>query len=293
MNPISLSQIENRTIRMAICYDFDKTLSPDDMQSFTLIPSFGVDKGTFWKECNDLARENLMDNNLSWMYQLVKYSQFKGQSLRRDYFRKIGADVPLFPGLDGWFDRLTEYAAARGLILEHYVISSGLKEIIEGSAIAPKLRRIYASTFLYSPDGVAIWPAQAVNYTNKTQFIYRIAKGILEEWDGTVNDSMPEDRLAVPYENIVYIGDSETDVPCMKLVGSRGGWPLGVYDPQSGTDERVKQLFAGGRIRYYAPADYTDGSPLSRYLESIIDETAAREKIRTAQKILKEQAQTE
>ena len=158
--------------RMAICYDFDKTLSPDDMQTFTLIPSFGIDKDKFWAETDAFARENSMESNLSWMFMLVRYSRFLGKSLKREYFRAIGAQVELYRGVTDWFTRTTAYAAQRGIELEHYIISSGLKEIIEGSAIAKNFKRIYASSYLYTTDGVAEWPAQAINYTNKTQFIF-------------------------------------------------------------------------------------------------------------------------
>lgn len=107
------ANIRSRTPRMAICYDFDKTLSPDDMQTFTLIPSFGIDKGAFWDESNALAKTNLMDNNLAWMYELIKYSKFKGKSLKKEYFKAIGADVKLYNGVDTWFNRTTEYAAKK------------------------------------------------------------------------------------------------------------------------------------------------------------------------------------
>ena len=207
--------------RMAICYDFDKTLSPDDMQTFTLIPSFGIDKDEFWKAANKLAKENLMDTNLAWMHELIRYSEFKGKSLKREYFKEIGADVKLNKGVTEWFGNINAYAESKGIELEHYIISSGLKEIIEGSAIAGEFKRIYASSYLYSADGIAKWPAQAINYTNKTQYIFRIAKGCLEEYDESVNDIMPDEQLRIPYENIDYIGDSATDIPCMRLVKGR------------------------------------------------------------------------
>lgn len=154
------SEIRAQKPKMAICYDFDKTLSPDDMQTFTLIPSFGIDKDEFWGESNQLAKTNLMDNNLAWMFELIKYSKFKGKSLKREYFKATGADIKLFKGVDTWFKRTTEYAAKNGIELEHYIISSGLKEIIEGSKIASEFKRIYASSYLYNTDGIAEWPAQ-------------------------------------------------------------------------------------------------------------------------------------
>ena len=192
-------EIRAKKPKMAICYDFDKTLSPDDMQTFTLIPSFGIDKSEFWQSSNKLAKDNLMDTNLAWMHELIRYSEFKRKSLKREYFRETGADVKLYKGVKTWFKRMNEYAEKKGIELEHYIISSGLKEIIEGSEIAQYFKRIYASTYLYSADGVAKWPAQAINYTNKTQFIFRIAKGFLEEYDERVNDSMPDELLRIPY----------------------------------------------------------------------------------------------
>ena len=282
--------IRSRIPRMAVCYDFDKTLSPDDMQTFTLIPSFGIDKGEFWQESNALAEENLMDKNLAWMYELIKYSRFKGKSLKRGYFREIGADVKLYKGVETWFKNTREYAQKRGIELEHYIISSGLKEIIEGSKIASEFERIYASSYLYDADGVATWPAQAINYTNKTQFIFRIAKGFMEEYDDRVNSSVPSDSLRIPYENIVYIGDSITDIPCMRLVKSRGGFSVGVYDPEKNDRSRVYQLYNDGRLNFYAPADYSPRSTLMQYMKQIIQEVAARESMRTEQMILQQPA---
>lgn len=272
--------------KMAICYDFDKTLSPDDMQAFTLIPSFEIDKAVFWKESNDLAQNNLMDKNLAWMYELIRYSGFKEKSLRREYFKEIGSKVPLYKGVEAWFERINTYANRKNIDVEHYIISSGLKEIIVGSIIADKFKRIYASSYLYSTDGVAIWPAQAVNYTNKTQFIFRIAKGFFEEWDERVNDSVSDNQLYIPYENIVYIGDSATDIPCMRLVKSKGGYSIGVFDPEKDQRKNVYQLFNDGRINYYAPADYSAKSRLSTYVKQIIDEIASHEKIKQEQRVL-------
>ena len=277
--------------KMAICYDFDRTLSPDDMQTFTLIPSFGVDKQEFWHESDMLAVENLMDNNLAWMYELIKYSKFKGKSLRKEYFNEIGNDVKLYPGVDSWFENVNAYAAERGIEVEHYIISSGLKEIIEGSRIGPYITRVYASSYLYSADGIAEWPAQVVNYTTKTQFIFRIAKGYLEEYDARVNDSMPHSDRNVDYENIVYIGDSATDIPCMTLVKQKGGYSIGVYDPVSNNKSKVYKLFSDGRLNFYAPADYTKDSPIFSYMKNVIDEIAAKEKQKAEQQVLGESAE--
>lgn len=284
------AEIRTQKPKMAICYDFDKTLSPDDMQTFTLIPSFGIDKSDFWESSNKLAKDNLMDTNLAWMHELIRYSEFKSKSLKREYFKETGADVKLYKGVKTWFKRINNYAEKKGLELEHYIISSGLKEIIEGSEIAPYFKRIYASTYLYSADGIAKWPAQAINYTNKTQFIFRIAKGFLEEYDERVNDTMSDEKLRIPYENIVYIGDSATDIPCMRLVKSKGGYSIGVYDPLKDNRTKVYQLFNDDRLSFYAPADYSANSEISKFMKQIIDEIAAKEIIKTECRILKQPA---
>lgn len=270
--------------KIAICYDFDKTLSPDDMQTFTLIPSFGMKSEDFWKESDQLAQANLMEKNLAWMFKLIEHSKAKGRSINKEYFHQIGAEVELYKGVDSWFDRMNTYADSRGIQLEHYIISSGLKEIIEGSAIAHHFKRIYASSYLYSEEGDAIWPAQAISYTNKTQFIFRIAKGVFEEHDERVNDSMKQKYI--PYENLVYIGDSATDIPCMRLVKSKGGFSIGVFDPEKNVRKKVYQLYGDGRINLYAPADYSEGSDISRLMMRIIDEIAAREAIKAEQQLL-------
>lgn len=286
-----MEQITKQRPKIAICYDFDKTLSPDDMQTFTLIPSFGMKSEEFWKESDQLARDNLMDKNLAWMYKLIKYSKAKGLSIRKEYFREIGAEVALYQGVDTWFERMNAYAESRGIELEHYIISSGLKEIIEGSSVAKYFKRIYASSYMYSPEGDAEWPAQAVNYTNKTQYIFRIAKGFLEEHDERVNDSVKEKTLYIPYENFVYIGDSATDIPCMRLVKSKGGYSIGVFDPVKNARNKVYQLYSDGRINLYAPADYSEGSDICRLMEKIIDEIATREAIKAEQETLNKNAE--
>lgn len=266
----------DRVKRMAICYDFDKTLSPNDMQNFKLVPSFGVDVKKFWDDVVLRAEQNRMDTNLAWMYELLRYSKFMNKPISKDYLRECGKSVILYPGLSEWFVRLKNFAAERGIELEHYIISSGLRETIEGTSIAGAFKRIYASSYMYSVDGIAEWPAQAVNYTTKTQYIFRIAKGIMEEYDDSVNQSMADKDLRIPYENIVYIGDSMTDIPCMRLVKSKGGMSIGVYDKVKGDTTKVEGLLRDGRLSFYAAADYGEGSELDIYMKSVIDAVAKR-----------------
>ena len=263
---------------LAICYDFDKTLSPDDMQAQGYIQSVGYDVAEFWKESNRLARENEMDSNLAYMWLMIQESEGR-MVFSKEKLAEYGAQVRLFEGVDGWFERIREYGKAHNVIVEHYIISSGLKEMIEGTKIAKDgaFEKIYASSFYFNDRGVAKWPAQAINYTSKTQFLFRIEKGVLDVNDPGVNEHFQPDEIRVPFRNMVYIGDSDTDIPCMKLVNTYGGHSIGVYDPVTGNKDKVYKMMRDKRIRYFAPADYTAGSELDLLVKSIIDKTAVYE----------------
>ena len=261
---------------LAICYDFDKTLSPDDMQAQGFIQSVGYDVGDFWKQSNELASGNDMDQNLAYMLMMQQAAEGK-KLFTREELIKCGKEVELFPGVKDWFKRIRTYGEEHGVIVEHYIISSGLKEMIEGTEVASEFKQIYASSFYYNEKGVAIWPAQVVNYTNKTQFLFRIEKGVLDINDPGVNDSFALDEMRVPFRNMVYIGDSDTDVPCMKLVNVNGGYSIGVYNADTKDKTKVYKMMRENRIKYYAPADYSEGKELDILLKAIIDRTAENE----------------
>lgn len=263
---------------LAICYDFDKTLSPDDMQAQGYIQSVGYDVNKFWAESNGLAKENDMDNNLAYMWKMVLESEGR-MVLNKEKLAEYGAKVKLFDGVEEWFERIRTYGKTHKVIVEHYIISSGLKEMIEGTKIAKEgaFEKIYASSFYFNDRGVAKWPAQVINYTSKTQFLFRIEKGVLDINDPGVNEYFPPEKIRVPFRNMVYIGDSDTDIPCMKLVNTYGGHSIGVYNPSTLNKEKVFRMMLDKRIRYYAPADYTEGSELDLLVKAIIDKTAAYE----------------
>ncbi len=261
---------------LAICYDFDKTLSPDDMQAQGYIQSIDYEVADFWKESNTLAAENDMDQNLAYMYMMATKSRGK-LLFTKDNLRKEGSKVKLFPGASTWFDRVNEYGKSKGVTIEHYIISSGLKEMIEGTKVADKFKKIYASSFYYDSDNVAVWPAQVVNYTNKTQFLFRIEKGVLDINDQAVNSYFEADQYRVPFRNMVYIGDSDTDIPCMKLVNKNGGHSIGVYNSETKDQSKVFRMLDEKRIKYFAPADYTENSKLECLIKQIIDRTISNE----------------
>ncbi|MBP5208943.1 MAG: haloacid dehalogenase-like hydrolase [Clostridia bacterium] len=257
----------------AIMYDFDKTLSPKDMQDYAFSPEIGMPAEEFWRRCNDLMHENNMDSILAYMYYMVKMAKEKGIKLTRQMFRASGKNVRLFPGVTEWFSRMNEYGKSKGLTVEHYVISSGIREIIEGTEIAHEFRRIYAAEFYYDNNGEAVWPAMAVNYTSKTQFIYRINKEVLDVTDARrLNESTPEEQKRIPFTNMIYIGDGLTDVPCMKLVKTSGGHSVAVYQKEGGEADR---LIIQGRAGHIAPTDFREGSRLDTTIKAILDVIAA------------------
>ena len=268
---------EDRPV-VAICYDFDRTLSPDDMQAQGFIQKVGYDVAEFWKESNRLARGNGMDSNLAWMYLMI--TKAAGRTpMTRESLREYGSKVRLFPGVRHWFRRIREFGLKNSVIVEHYIISSGLRKMIEGTPVGGEFEKIYASSFYFDGEGVARWPAQAINYTGKTQFLFRIAKGVLDVNDPGVNDSFPPEKIRVPFRNMIYIGDSDTDIPCMKLVSTNGGHSIGVYDTRTQDKAKVWKMMREKRIRYFATADYNNGSDLDSLVKDIIRRTAMNERL--------------
>jgi hypothetical protein len=281
-----MSKVKSETLKkeenpvVAICYDFDKTLSPDDMQAQGFIQKLGYEIGEFWKKSNGFAHKNDMDQNLAYMYTMKTESAGKVLFTKTELAR-FGSEVELFDGVEGWFERIRKYGEERGVTVEHYIISSGLKEMIEGTSIAKKgaFKKIYATSFYCDENGVAVWPAQVVNYTNKTQFLFRITKGVLDVNDSAVNEFFPESDLRVPFRNMIYLGDSDTDIPCMKLVKMRGGYSIGVFNPKTNDRTKVHKMTRDSRIDYFVPADYSEGTELDNLIKTIIDKTVFNEKL--------------
>lgn len=263
---------------IAICYDFDKTLSPTDMQAQGFIQSVGCDVNEFWTESNTLGEKNDMDQNLAYMLTMKQKSEGK-VLFTKQQLAEYGSKVDLFKGVDTWFKRIKRYGEEQGVIVEHYIISSGLKEMIEGTKVADDFEKIYATSFYYNDNDVAVWPAQVVNYTNKTQFLFRIEKGVLDINDPGVNDSFDPSEIRVPFRNMIYIGDSDTDIPCMKLITVNGGYSVAVYDPETKDKNKAYKMMREKRIKFFAPADYSEGTELDEIVKAIIDRTCANEKL--------------
>lgn len=254
---------------VAIMYDFDKTLCTKDMQEYTFIPNLGMTATDFWAESGKLSKGKKMDGILAYMYLMIDKARSAHIKIQREEFVKLGVDLELYPGVESWFERINRIGEDLGIKVEHYIISSGLREIIEGSSIYKHFREVFACEFLYDENNVACWPKNAVNYTTKTQFLFRINKGILDiSKDEELNKYTPEDDRPVPFRNMIYIGDGLTDVPCMKLVKANGGYSIAVYT--KGKRNKVESLIAHERVDFISLADYSEGSDLDITVRDIL-----------------------
>ena len=267
---------------VALIYDFDGTLSPGNMQEFGFIQAVGKTKEEFWASSNCIAVGQDASNVLSYMKLMFDEARKSGIKLRRSSFKEFGKHIELFPGVKEWFGLVNRYGAAHGVKVEHYINSSGLKEIIEGSEIAKEFRHIYAGTFIYNEAGEAEWPGIAVDHTAKTQFLFKISKGITSQHDSTmVNSSIADDKKRIPFSHMIYFGDGETDIPCMKIVGMFGGNPIAVYNPDSPKKRAVaEKLKRQGRVKFITPTKYTEDSRTFKLVKAIIDKVKAEDDLR-------------
>ena len=258
---------------IAFLYDFDKTLCTTDMEDYAFIPSLGMTPREFWALANGFGHANRMDGILAYMYTMIQESEKRDLPFTRESLREMGRDIVLFPGVEGWFRRINAFGEEQGVQVEHYVISSGLREIIEGSAISGEFKEIYASEFYYDGEGRPVWPKLTVNFTAKTQFVYRINKGVLDVSDDkTLNDSMPDDSKRVPFTNMIYVGDGLSDVPCMKMMRAYGGQAIAVY--QEANRMGVEDLLAKGRVDVIFPAEHGENTALDLTAKNIIRKMA-------------------
>ena len=274
----------------ALIYDFDGTLSPGNMQEFGFIQAVGKTKEEFWRMSDGIAVGQDASNVLAYMKLMFDEARKAGIPLRRSKFKEFGKHIELFEGVKEWFSLVNEYGRQKGVRVEHYINSSGLKEIIEGSPIAKEFKHIYAGTFIYNEDGVAEWPGIAVDHTAKTQFLFKISQGITSQHDSKmVNSSMADDKKRIPFSHMIYFGDGETDIPCMKIVGMFGGNPIAVYAPDSAKKKATAQkLQRQGRVKFITPATYTQDSRTFKIVAAIIDKIKAEDDLaRLASKNIK------
>ena len=264
---------------IGILYDFDKTLCTTDMQEYDFIKNLGMTSREFWGEAAAITEQHEVEKILAYMFVMIKMCKEKGIPLTEEYLRSCGEHVELFEGVLTWFDRINAYGASLGVEIEHYIISSGTYEIIQGTPIAKYFKRIYACRYMYDENGEALWPALAINYTLKTQYIYRISKGTLDVTDDyNLNRVQDESLRRIAYHNMIYIGDGMTDIPCMKLVKERGGKSIALYP--EGHSDNVRPLVDDDRINCVCVANYAPDSPLEKIVKLMIEKMAILEKLK-------------
>lgn len=267
-----------KQIKIAIAYDFDGTLAPGNMQEHSFIPKLGINSTTFWEEANQIAREHDADEILTYLQLMISKAREKKIPVTRQAFIEHGRGIKFFEGVITYFDRINAFANDSGVQTDHYIISSGVREIINGTPISRHFRYIFASGYIFDANGIAIWPALAINYATKTQYLFRINKGILNSYDNSqINKFVEYDKRPVPFPNMIYIGDGETDVPAMKMIKYQGGTSIAVYDPSKrkkkdkpSPKQICEKLIKDQRADFMAPADYREGSRLDGIIKSLI-----------------------
>ena len=267
-----------KKVTVAIIYDFDGTLAPGNMQEHQFLPEIGVTPEAFWEKARSLAKKHQADQILIYMHLMLTTAREARKPVRRRDFIKHGRDMTLFKGVEDWFGRITEYGKAKEVRIEHYLISSGNREIIAGSPIKSKFKKIYASKFVFNENGVAEWPALAINYTTKTQYLFRINKGTHDLSDNeAINKVVTKEDRPVPFENMIFIGDGTTDVSCFRLVKDLGGLSIAVYKPYTkGAQDAANQYRKDERVHCVAPANYAAGKKLDELVTLQIDLLASR-----------------
>ena len=266
---------------VAIVYDFDGTLAKGNIQENSFILNLGVQKEAFWNEVKQITQDDEMDEILAYMYLLIKKAKEKKVSCKKEEIKTHGGSVQYFSGVEDYFARINKHAKDKEISLKHYIISSGTKEMIEGTSIAKEFKSIFASSFKYDHEGVPEWPALAINYTTKTQYLFRINKGIENAWDNTnINKFTPLADRSIPFENMIYIGDGETDVPAMKMLNYQGGTSIGVYPPNTkGAKKKAQKLLENDRANYIAKADYSENSEIDKIVKGILDQISSKASI--------------
>ncbi len=261
--------------RTAIVYDFDGTLARGNVQEHGFLPELQLDIPAFWDDVKARAKANDADEILIYMWRMLEAARAHNRPITRQALERHGHQVPFFEGVTTWFDRINAFATSRGLELDHYVVSSGNYEIIRGCEIYPRFKMVYASKYVYDENGEAVWPGVAINYTTKTQFLFRINKGVHNSWDNErVNLWMPLPERPVPFSRMIFIGDGETDIPSMKMVRHQGGHSVAVFDPDKFHEQpyqnKVYRLVAEDRVHFVAPANYLEGSQLDVTVKGIL-----------------------
>lgn len=260
--------------KVALIYDFDETLSITYMQDYILIPSLGMKPKTFWEKANKWSADNCADQITGTMYYIQHTAKEKGIALTREFFANAAQSIEYFEGVEDWFERINDYGTELGLQIEHYIISSGMEEIIAGSSIRKHFKDVFGCSYAYGEDGTPIWPARVVNYSTKTQYLSKINKGLGKTEDRAVNEFMPDEERPIPFRRMIYFGDGMTDIPSMKLTKERGGTAIAVYQPKSKHKKNAIKLLSDNRVNFALPADYRTGTQIDTVVKTVLDKIA-------------------
>ncbi len=277
-------------MRAALVYDFDGTLARGNMQDVALLPQLGVKTpaqiAAFWKAVLTQNTADDGDHTLAYLRHLVEAGRESGHPITYKLLQSCGAKLSYFDGVTDWFDRIDAFGKSVGLEIEHYVVSAGNREIVEGSPIYSKFKNVFGCKYHYDKKGEAVWPSVVVNYTTKTQFLFRINKGIENHWDyKAVNEWMPGEDRPIPFSRMIFIGDGDTDVPSFKMMMVQGGTSIAVFDPDEWADKghsKTHDLIAEQRVHFVAPADYTETSQLDIVVRGVLDRIARAERVHPA-----------
>ncbi len=272
----------NKQKRVAIMYDFDDTLAPGNMQEYAFIPALNMSSKDFWTQTRTFGKKHNMDANLAYMYMMIQLAQQKNLNITYNEFKKQGATIKYFPGVENWFKRINAYGKKMGLEIEHYIISCGNTELLEGASIYNEFKRVYGCSFTYDDEGYPFWVSQLVNYTSKTQFIYRIRKNELDDFYDTakINRYISDRSTLFPYSNMIYVGDGDTDIPSMKHIKTKGGHSICVYNEEKPSKLNIaSKLFRDGRVNFIAPTNYEENSKIDNIIKDIFEKIVLDQKL--------------
>ena len=272
-----------KKVKVALVYDFDGTLSTTDMQNYGLIQLFKMRPKTFWKQANEWWKKNDADQITSSMYYFVKMSKQRKIPLSKQLFADCAKNIEYYAGVEDWFERINRFGKRLELNIEHYIISSGYEEIIEGCSIRKYFKEVFGCAYAYDKKGHPIWPARVVNYSTKTQYLAKINKGLGKLEDRAVNEFMADEDRPIPFSRMIYLGDGDTDIPSMRLVKKNGGISVAVYRPKSHHKRKAIKLLTDGRVDFALPADYSEDGQIDTVIKTILVKLATERDLQVLQ----------
>ena len=266
---------------IAIVYDYDRTLSPRPMQEDVIFERIGVEASKFWSMADELKGNKSYEDELAWIRLLLDNPSFR--CLSNLDLEGMGRNLKFYPGVPEMFAELevglhSDKYLRHGVALEHYIVTSGLKSVLAGSILSQNVQAIFGCELDEDEEGRVYWPKRIISHTAKTQYLFRITKGLeYVDLSHDVNDHMPEPERRIPFSNMLYIGDGPTDVPCFAVISSRGGKSLAVYDPSSKVSfATCMSLREAQRVDEIAEADYRQNTHLRRLMEHYVIQMADR-----------------